>query len=204
MVWHKQCYAASLFHSLISVERYLAMKHPLKYKHDLVTEAHIIMASGLAWICALVILNTNKDFGAVISSEVFIHVVMYKEVRWNARQIIANQVSLAVKENLLKNRKAFNSTVVILLTLYLLCSNMSLNDYFYFFEWKNPVWSWTNHFLSFWISGGAKFVDKPTHLYSKNQTIPCNFHSGRLTRTIFEQAEELENKIFESNHLRVA
>ena len=69
------------------------MKHPLKYKHDLVTKSHIIMASGLAWICALIILNTNKDFGAVISSEVFIHVVMYKEVRWNARQIIANRVS---------------------------------------------------------------------------------------------------------------
>ncbi|CAH3119493.1 unnamed protein product, partial [Pocillopora meandrina] len=62
-------------------QRYLAMKHPLKYKHDLVTKGHIIMASGLAWICALIILNTNKDFGAVISSEVFIHVVMYKEVR---------------------------------------------------------------------------------------------------------------------------
>ena len=118
MVWHKQCYAASLFHSLISVERYLAMKHPLKYKHDLVTKAHIIMASGLAWICALIILNTNKDFVAVISSEVFIHVVMYKEVRWNARQIIANQVSLELKEKLLKNRKAFNTTVVILLTLF--------------------------------------------------------------------------------------
>ena len=118
MVWHKQCYAASLFHSLISVELYLAMKHPLKYKHDLVTKSHIIMASGLAWICALIILNTNKDFGAVISSEVFIHVVMYKEVRWNAQQIIANQVSLEVKEKLLKNRKAFNTTVVILLTLF--------------------------------------------------------------------------------------
>ena len=118
VVWHKQCYAASLFHSLISVERYLAMKHPLKYKHDLVTKAHIIMASGLAWICALIILNTNKDFVAVISSEVFIHVVMYKEVRWNARQIIDNQVSLEVKEKLLKNRKAFNTTVVILLTLF--------------------------------------------------------------------------------------
>ena len=69
------------------------MKHPLKYKYDLVTKSHIIMASGLAWICTLIILNTNKDFGAVISSEVFIHVVMYKEVRWNARQIIANRVS---------------------------------------------------------------------------------------------------------------
>ena len=120
MVWRKQCYAASLFHSLISVDRYLAMKHPLKYKHDLVTKAHIIMASGLAWICALIILNTNKDFGAVISSEVSIHVVMCKEVRWNARQIIANQVSLEEKEKLLKDRKAFNTTVVILLTL-LLC-----------------------------------------------------------------------------------
>ena len=97
------------------------MKHPLKYKYDLVTKSHIIMASGLAWICTLIILNTNKDFGAVISSEVFIHVVMYKEVRWNARQIIANQVSLEVKEKLLKNRKAFNTTVVILLTLFL-CS----------------------------------------------------------------------------------
>ena len=125
------CVAASLFHMfLISGERYLSIKHPFAYENGLVTEARIIMASGLAWMCALTIFNINTDFFkglevclsvAVISAVVYFHIVIYKEVRRNARQIIANQVSLEEKEKLLKNRKTFNTTVVILLTLFL-CS----------------------------------------------------------------------------------
>ena len=112
---------------LISGERYLSIKHPFAYENGLVTEARIIMASGLAWMCALTIFNINTDFFkglevflsvAAISAVVYFHIVIYKEVRRNARQIIANQVSLEEKEKLLKNRKAFNTTVVILLTLF--------------------------------------------------------------------------------------
>lgn len=56
------------------------MKYFFKYKYDLVIKFYIIMVFGLVWICVLIILNINKDFGVVIFLEVFIYVVMYKEV----------------------------------------------------------------------------------------------------------------------------
>ena len=123
------CTAASLLHLLLmSGERYLAIKHPFAYENGLVTEARIIMASGLAWMCAAIVCGIRASIfreisvvfiSAVISTVVYCHVVIYKEVRRNTQQIIANQVSLAVKEKLLKNKRAFNTTVVIVLTLFL-------------------------------------------------------------------------------------
>ena len=106
------CVAASFLHLLlVSGERYLAIKHPFAYENGLVTEARIIMASGLAWMCALTIYNVNIDIFkgiqvfltiAIISTVMYIHIVVYKEVRRNTLQIITNQVSLEVKEKLLK------------------------------------------------------------------------------------------------------
>ena len=123
------CTAASLLHLLLmSGERYLAIKHPFAYENGLVTEARIIIASGLAWMCAAIVYGIRASIfreisvvfiSAVISTVVYCHVVIYKEVRRNTQQIIANQVSFAVKEKLLKNKKAFNTTVVIVLTLFL-------------------------------------------------------------------------------------
>ena len=123
------CTAASLLHLLLmSGERYLAIKHPFAYENGLVTEARIIIASNTAWICAAIAYGIRASIFreisvviilAVISTVVYCHVVIYKEVRRNTQQIIANQVSFAVKEKLLKNKKAFNTTVVIVLTLFL-------------------------------------------------------------------------------------
>ena len=123
------CTAASLLHLLLmSGERYLAIKHPFAYENGLVTEARIITASSMAWICAAIVYGIRVSIFreisvviilAVISIVVYCHVVIYKEVRRNTQQIIANQVSLAVKEKLLKNKRAFNTTVVIVLTLFL-------------------------------------------------------------------------------------
>ena len=112
----------------MSGERYLAIKHPFAYKNGLVTEARIIIASGMAWMCASIVYGIKTSilrkigvvfFSAVISAVVYCHVVICKEVRRNTQKIIANQVSFAVKEKLLKNKKAFNTTVVIVLTLFL-------------------------------------------------------------------------------------
>ncbi|CAH3132810.1 unnamed protein product, partial [Pocillopora meandrina] len=123
------CIAASLLHLLLmSGERYLAIKHPFAYENGLVTEARIIIASGMAWTCAAIIYGIKTSIlrkigvvliSAVISAVVYCHVVIYKEVRRNTQQIIANQVSLAVKEKLLNNKRAFKTTVVIVLTLFL-------------------------------------------------------------------------------------
>ena len=50
---------------------------------------------------------------------VYFNVSVYREVRRNEKQIIANQVSLEVKEKLLKKKKALYCTIIVLLTIFL-------------------------------------------------------------------------------------
>ncbi|KAJ7355091.1 Adenosine receptor A2b [Desmophyllum pertusum] len=93
------------------------------------------MASGLAWVVAIILpsedLWTSKEnFVAIISGCVtlfiflpvliYFNVAVYKEVRRNEKQIAANQVSLEVKEKLLKNKRAFYTTTIVLFAI-LLC-----------------------------------------------------------------------------------
>ena len=49
----------------------------------------------------------------------YFNVSVYREVLCNENQIIANQVSLEVKEKLLKNKKAFYCTIIVLLAIFL-------------------------------------------------------------------------------------
>ena len=70
------CTAASLLHLLLmSGERYLAIKHPFAYENGLVTEARIIMASGLAWMCAAIVCGIRASIFREVSV-VFISAVI--------------------------------------------------------------------------------------------------------------------------------
>ena len=208
------CIAASLLHLLLmSGERYLAIKHPFAYENGLVTEARIIMASGLAWMCAAIVCGIRASIfreisvvfiSAVISTVVYCHVVIYKEVRRNTQQIIANQVSLAVKEKLLNNKRAFNTTVVIVLTLFLCYI---------------PTCIWLIVFIfldgekSFDVGHIAYFPI--TFLVLLNSSINPLIYTARirhfrvaffqmLTRKTFARGEELEHKMFGANRVGVA
>ena len=125
-----RCVLASLYHFvLLGGERYLAIKHPFAYD-SLVSEVRIIIASGLAW-AAVFILPLEDFWPATIKLVaklvvhimpfiflpliVYLNVSVYKEVRRNEKQIIANQVSLEVKQKLLKNKKAFYCIMIVLL-----------------------------------------------------------------------------------------
>ena len=129
-----RCLMASLNHiTLLSAERYIAIKHSFAYE-NLVTEVRIIVASGLMWTAAIIppmedfwpadIQNVTK-FAVFFVHFIFLALVVYfnfsvyKEVRRNERQIIANQVSLEAKEKLLKNKKAFYCTVIVVLAIFL-------------------------------------------------------------------------------------
>ena len=118
---------------VLSAERYVAIKHSFAYK-KLVTEVRIIVASGLAWAAAIIL--PMEDFWppkiryiaklAVLVMQFIsiallfsFNVSVYREVRRNEKQIIANQVSLEVKKKLLKNKKAFYCTIIVLLTIFL-------------------------------------------------------------------------------------
>ena len=128
------CTIASFNHFvLLSGERHLAIKHSFVYE-SLVTEARIIMASGLAWVTSIILpVNyfrpTNIQFVVTLVATVMLFIIfplvvyfnvsVYKEVRRNEKQIIANQVSLEEKEKLLKNKKAFYCTATVLLAIFL-------------------------------------------------------------------------------------
>ena len=208
------CTAASLLHLLLmSGERYLAIKHPFAYENGLVTEARIIIASNTAWICAAIAYGIRANIFreisvviilAVISTVVYCHVVIYKEVRRNTQQIIANQVSLAVKEKLLKNKKAFNTIVVIVLTLFLCYI---------------PIWIWLILFI-FLNGENASDVGQIAFfpiifLQALNSSINPLIYTARirhfrvaffqmLTRKTFARGEELEHKMFGANRVGVA
>ena len=117
------------FHHLVlmSAERYVAIKHPFVYETQ-VTEVRIVMGSAVAWAAAI-ILSSGKllTTAIVLTSEtlliilpIYLNVSVYKEVRRNNKQIAHNQVSLEAKEKLLKNKKGFYTTVILLLVI-LLC-----------------------------------------------------------------------------------
>ena len=129
-----RCAIASLNHFvLLSAERYIAIKHSFAYE-NLVTEVRIIVLSGLVWAVAIIppmedfwpanIRNATK-FAVLFMEFIFLalvfyfNVAVYREVRRSEKQIIANQVSLEVKEKLLKNKKAFYCTIIVLLAITL-------------------------------------------------------------------------------------
>ena len=129
-----RCVIASLNHFVVlSAERYLAIKHSFAYE-NLVTEVRIIVASGLLWAATIILpkedfwpANIRKVTKFVVLFMQFIFLVLvvyfnvsvYREVRRNEKQIIANQVSLEVKQKLLKTKKAFYCTIIVLLAMSL-------------------------------------------------------------------------------------
>ena len=129
-----RCVLASLFHLfLMTTERYIAIKHTFTYVNQ-VTKARIIIASTVAWFVAICLpieylRKTGKTFLAILITSVILYitipamlyfnVVIYKEVRRNEKQIAANQVSAEAKEKILKNKKAFYTTIIILFTIFL-------------------------------------------------------------------------------------
>ena len=123
----------SLIHlALISVERYLAMKHAYAYSTGLVTEARLLVASALAWFLSLILfipfflneqtvfLSINKTYGCLsLAMIVFCHITVYREVRRHEKALAALQVTEEARQKFLKDKKAFNLTVIIVSALFL-------------------------------------------------------------------------------------
>ena len=131
-----KCLTTSCTHLiLLSAERYFTVRHPFTYESQ-VTEFRIILASNLAWVLALLlpmqdVFKTNTYFfsnflvfvvGPVLlyfPAMIYFNCVVYKEVRSNEKQIAANQISLEAKEKFLKNKRAFYTTIIVLLVSFL-------------------------------------------------------------------------------------
>ena len=208
-VFTVQFIRGSLHHLiLISAERYVAIKHPFAYDNH-VTDVRIIIASGLAWAAAIIftsehlVMRTNfmKATMAVSSMLFFIvtvyfNVSVYKEVRRNEKQIAANQVSLEAKEKILKNKKAFYTTTIVLLVIFLCYIPTSICAVI-IFAFKDRIPVNVGHIVIYLV----------TLLQVLNSLFNPLIYAVRiryfrvafiqlLSRKTIQQAEELERKIF--------
>ena len=162
---------ASLIHLvLISIERYLAMKHPFAYI-TLVTEVRLLFASALAWLMSLILyilvrfvdktvflpIHTTLVF-LCIAFVVFCHIAVYRETRRHEQQIAAQQVTQEAREQFENNKKACKLTSIIIVVV-ILCfipiffarsvlvrhrSEISLETTYVFFLLAGSISSWNS------------------------------------------------------------
>lgn len=111
----------SLFHlAMKNVERYIAIKHSLRYE-IIVTEARLIGVSALLWTITLLseLFTSNNyvkfDIGltSLCIVTIFVcQVVLCFETRRQEKEIASQQVSVEAREKCLKKKKALKLTTV--------------------------------------------------------------------------------------------
>ena len=117
---------ASLLHlAIVNVERYIAIKHSLRYE-IIVTEARLIGVSALLWTITLLLtfLTGNNyvqyDIGLTslcIASIFSCQVVLYYETRRHEEKIALQQVSVESREKFLREKKALKQTTTVIFCL---------------------------------------------------------------------------------------
>ena len=117
---------ASLLHlAIVNVERYIAIKHSLRYE-IIVTEARLIGVSALLWTITLLLtfLTSNNyvqyDIGLTslcIASIFSCQVVLYYETRRHEKKIALQQVSVEAREKFLREKKALKQTTTVIFFL---------------------------------------------------------------------------------------
>ena len=119
------CLSSIVHLSLISVDRYIAIMRPYIYLQT-VTKPRVLIATALAWTLTLII-NTlllidvemvRAIFTAVvfslISVVVFCNMIVYREAHRQEKQIAAQQIDIATKENFLSHKRAFKLALMII------------------------------------------------------------------------------------------
>ena len=119
------CITASILHlMLLSVERYVTITYPYKYL-EIITKRRLISSAVFVWsFAALTVALSVKDiftfsfraFTMVfsISILVFFQIAVYREARIQMRKIKSQQVSREAREVFFKEKKAMNTTTVII------------------------------------------------------------------------------------------
>ena len=111
--------------AIISIERYLAIKYPLKYD-DIITRRRLISVVILAWshVLLTILHSLYKDITLVaflrtitIFPSIFIlivcHIAVYYEARKQMQKIKTQQMSVEAKTAFLKEKKALKTTTLV-------------------------------------------------------------------------------------------
>ena len=117
---------ASLLHlAMVNVERYIAIKHSLRYE-IIVTEARLIGISALLWTITL--LSTFFTSGNYVQFDIGLtslciasifscQFVLYYETRRHKKKIALQQVSVEAREKFLREKKALKQTTTVIFCL---------------------------------------------------------------------------------------
>ena len=125
---------ASLQHlALLSIERYLAITYPFKYL-ELITQLRLTASVVTVWAVATLltvltsvytvnnafILNFRRVITvASISILIFCHFAVYREARSQILKIATQQISTEAREVFLKEKKALNTTTMVIGVVFL-------------------------------------------------------------------------------------
>ena len=125
------CSASVLHLVLMSLERYLAIKHSFAYT-TMVTKTRIFASSAVAWIIVLAVTislviidndiyvtTTNIILAVCLAVITICQVVVYAETRRHEIQIAAQQVSSEARNKFLKEKKALKITTTVISVLLL-------------------------------------------------------------------------------------
>lgn len=209
-VFHVLC-AVSLFHLvLISLERYLAIKHTFFYDRH-ITATRLIIAAAVAWMVALFskileflaitkksVVFTIHDVLTILSIPVIVafHVAVYIEVRRHEQHIISQLVSLQAKQDFYKEKKALKTTTFIILTVFL-CYLLSIILMISHLVDKMAVnVAYIVSFLAI-TSSLLNSLMNPLIYSARNRQFRVAFVQ-LLFRKRLEQAEEIEMRVFRS------
>ena len=214
------CALASLYHLFVmSGERYLAIKHSFAYDTGLVTEARIIIASGLSWLAAIIILpvgyisEASKQFMSsltvfvalvvLIPAILYFHIAVYQEVRRNKRQIIANQISSETRAKMLRDKKSFYTKTIVLLTI-ILCYIPASIWRVILAALKNRIPANVTHIV---LSITTTILVLNSFLNPLIYAVRIRYFRAAFIQLLsgktLTQAEELERRIFKSTRIEV-
>ena len=125
------CFSSSLHLFLITVDRYIAIMRPYIYIQTVTNKARVLIATALAWTLSVIIhivsLIDEELFRTIISVVVVslvaviavCNVIVYREVHRHEKQIAAQQVDVATRENFLSQKRAFKLTLTIIALLFI-------------------------------------------------------------------------------------
>ena len=122
------CFSSAVHLFLITVDRYIAIMRPYIYIQT-VTKTRVLIATALAWTLSVIVhivsLIDEELFRTIISVVVvslvaiivICNLIVYREVHRHEKQIAAQQVDVATRENFLSQKRAFKLTLTIIALL---------------------------------------------------------------------------------------
>ena len=121
------CHSVVCHLVLISGERYLTIKYSFTHQ-EMITKTRVLVSSACAWISGIPVYFFFSRVTMIpvvvftitlLSSTIFLQVLVYKEARRHEKRILASQISEEANAKFKGEKKALKSTTLIIVTLLL-------------------------------------------------------------------------------------